>query len=60
LHADSLINNAHFSKIDEHGGVLAFGSVNRAAPVQFHLLENWFDVRDLGAVLDREEPPSGM
>jgi hypothetical protein len=24
--------------------------------VQFHFLEGWFDMRDLGAVLDHEEP----
>jgi hypothetical protein len=29
---------------------------HRAAPVQFHLPEGWLDMRDLGAVLEHEEP----
>jgi hypothetical protein len=35
---------------------------HRAEQVQFHFLENRFDTRDLGAVLDHEDslPPSGM
>ena len=31
---------------------------HRAALVQFYFLEGWFDIRDLGAVLEHEEPLS--
>jgi hypothetical protein len=31
---------------------------HRAASVQFYFLESWFDIRDLGAVLEHEEPLS--
>jgi hypothetical protein len=29
---------------------------HRAATVHSHFLEGWYDMRDLGAVLDQEEP----
>jgi hypothetical protein len=60
LHADSLINNAHFSKSTKM--VARSFRCHWAEQVQFHFLENRFDTRDLGAVLDHEEPlpPSGM
>jgi len=31
-------------------------SARAAIHGSFHFLEDWFDMRDLGAVLDREEP----
>jgi hypothetical protein len=65
LHADSLINNAHLSKID--GSARAIRSVCLAEAVgltrfNFTFLDGWFDMRDLGAALDHEESlaPSGM
>jgi hypothetical protein len=35
---------------------ILFRHAHRAATVHSHLFEGWFDMRDLGAVLDHKEP----
>ena|SRR5450631_2540690 len=37
------------------GAICWFRRRHRATAIWFHSLEDWFDMRDLGAVLDHEE-----